>query len=375
VADPFRHPIDALASLSPSHPIGSPLDKVRVGLLRARLLAAPEAAVWAAPEEPTAARLAAEGFSPDMVDRFFRPFLGGIFFDTDLNTSSRLYEFVMRALATGANCLPAAGIGAVPAQLAGRLPPGSLSLNSPVAAVEAGDPATGRLPAAVLAGGGGRVTARHGVVVAADWPAVERLGLGGGGGGGGARQKPSPAGTGPAVGTACVYFSAPTAPLGGAPLLMLNGNVRGGGSGGLLNNATCLSSVAPSYAPPGRSLISASTVGCRPDLSDEELIERVRGELQAWLADDAVSAEVRGWTPLRVYRIPFCQPGQRPPTAWGRRVGGAASPTAAREAGGGGQPGVYAAGDWVGPATLDGALASGRAAAAAVVEDAAAAAA
>jgi hypothetical protein len=68
----------------------------------------------------------AEGFSQDIIDRFFRPFLGGIFFDRRLGTSSRLFEFVMRCLATGRNCLPASGIGAVAEQLAARLPPGAL---------------------------------------------------------------------------------------------------------------------------------------------------------------------------------------------------------------------------------------------------------
>jgi hypothetical protein len=58
-----------------------------------------------------------------MIDRFFRPFLGGIFFDAKLGTTSRLFEFVMRCLATGQNCLPAAGIGAVAQQLAAQLPP------------------------------------------------------------------------------------------------------------------------------------------------------------------------------------------------------------------------------------------------------------
>ena len=63
-----------------------------------------------------------------MIDRFFRPFLGGIFFDDRLGTSSRLFEFVMRCLATGANCLPAAGIGAVAEQLRARLPAGAVQL-------------------------------------------------------------------------------------------------------------------------------------------------------------------------------------------------------------------------------------------------------
>lgn len=44
----------------------------------------------------------AEGFSEAIIDRFFRPFLGGIFFDRSLGTSSRLLTFVMRMLATGA---------------------------------------------------------------------------------------------------------------------------------------------------------------------------------------------------------------------------------------------------------------------------------
>jgi len=361
VADPLRHPLDALATLSPAHPIGTPLDKVRVGALRLRLLARGGDAVWAAPEEETAARLAAEGFSPAMVDRFFRPFLGGIFFDTQLRTSSRLFEFVMRSLATGANCLPGVGgMGAVPAQLAGRLGAGVLSLNTPAAAVVEGSGrgAGGRLPH-VLLDGGGRLTARHGVILATDWPASERLLASTAG------PPPKPAGAGPAVGTACVYFSAPTPPLGGLPILMLNGGLTGGAaaSAGLVNNACCPSAVAPAYAPAGRSLISVSTVGTHPELSDEALTERVRAEMGGWLAGDACDA--RAWTPLAVYRIPFSQPGQRPPTAWGRRAGGAADTGAARRG-----AGLFVAGDWVGPATLDGALASGRAATAAVVEEA-----
>lgn len=66
------------------------------------------------------------GFSEAMIDRFFRPFLGGIFFDNNLNVTSRLFRFVMRMLATGSNCLPANGIGAVADQLAAGLPQGSI---------------------------------------------------------------------------------------------------------------------------------------------------------------------------------------------------------------------------------------------------------
>jgi phytoene dehydrogenase-like protein len=73
-----------------------------------------------------------EGFSTAIIDRFFRPFLGGIFFDNELRTSSRLTTFVMRMLATGSNCLPAGGIGAITQQLASQLPADSIRLGTRV---------------------------------------------------------------------------------------------------------------------------------------------------------------------------------------------------------------------------------------------------
>lgn len=69
-----------------------------------------------------------EGFSDAVIDRFFKPFLGGIFFNRELSVTSRLFEFVMRCLATGSNCLPSQGIGAVAKQLASGLPEGSIHL-------------------------------------------------------------------------------------------------------------------------------------------------------------------------------------------------------------------------------------------------------
>ncbi|GFR40132.1 hypothetical protein Agub_g688, partial [Astrephomene gubernaculifera] len=101
VADPLRHPVAGLASLVGGNPVGSPTDKIRVGLFRLKSLLGSVEDLLARPETTTEERLKAEGFSPAIIDRFFRPFLGGIFFDRSLSTSSRLFEFVMRSLATG----------------------------------------------------------------------------------------------------------------------------------------------------------------------------------------------------------------------------------------------------------------------------------
>jgi predicted NAD/FAD-binding protein len=93
LADPLRHPLDAVKSLSPSHPIGSVLDKVLVGLVRLQSLWGDCYEQLEAPETSIALRLKELNFSDQMVDSFFRPFMSGIFFDPKLGTSSRLFTF------------------------------------------------------------------------------------------------------------------------------------------------------------------------------------------------------------------------------------------------------------------------------------------
>lgn len=55
VADPFRHPADGVASLA--NPVGSPLDKALVGLLRLKALLKSPEEVLKAPETSTLERL------------------------------------------------------------------------------------------------------------------------------------------------------------------------------------------------------------------------------------------------------------------------------------------------------------------------------
>ena len=166
VADPLRHPIDAVASLSPSHPIGSPVDKILVGVARLRSLFGDCYDILSAPEDTIMGRLKSSGFSDDMIHRFFRPFMSGIFFNPTLTTSSRLFVFVMRMLATGQNCLPEKGIGEVAEQLRRKLPAGSVRLNAAATAMRDDDETgTGKV---VTTAGGDEIRARRGVVVAVE---------------------------------------------------------------------------------------------------------------------------------------------------------------------------------------------------------------
>lgn len=132
VADPLRHFADGVGSLF-NNPIGSIRDKLTVGTLRVRAAVKSVADILTSAETTILSRLRSEGLSEAMIDRFFRPFFGGIFFDRELQTTSRLFEFVFKCLALGSNTLPAAGIGAIPQQLAANLPEGSLLLDSRVA--------------------------------------------------------------------------------------------------------------------------------------------------------------------------------------------------------------------------------------------------
>eukprot|EP00884_Botryococcus_braunii_P017120 jgi/Botrbrau1/4091/Bobra.152_3s0041.2 len=294
VADPFRHFLDAVKSLVDGNPIGTPQDKLLVGLFRITSLFKPVDVILSSEEMTTLERLEAEGFSQSIVDRFFRPFLGGIFFDRTLSVSSRLFEFVMRMLATGENCLPARGIGSISLQLAQQLPPGTIQLGAEVERV-GGAASSGRGPYVTLVDGT-TVQAGQAVVVATEGPVAERLlGL---------ALEGYPSKPEPAVGTCNIYFRAPKA---ASPLniLYLNGTDTG-----IVNNACFPSTVAPSYAPSGQTLVSVSTIGTFPNLGDENLANVVKRELALWFG----SASVDDWELLRVYRIPYAQPNQARPS-------------------------------------------------------------
>jgi phytoene dehydrogenase-like protein len=347
VADPARHLADGLASLF--NPIGSVLDKIRVGVFRVKSVLGyinNDEVLSEGNETTTLVKLRAEGFSEAIIDRFFRPFLGGIFFDRGLNTSSRLFVFVMRMLALGENCLPAQGIGSVSLQLASRLPPETILLNTPVVSITKSGELKGSslpsLPSVTLADGS--VVKARAVVVATDGPTATRL-LGS------ALDECPSKDSSTAVGTCNLYFDAPRPPLAGN-ILYLNGTFNDSSTsndptfpGSLVNNCCFPSEVAPTYAPPGHTLVSVSTVGTCDEMNDAELQSRVLSELSSWFGGEVLTT----WRHLKTYRIPYAQPNQAPPTDFYRPQG----------LGGG----VWVVGDHRAAATLDGALRSGRTAA------------
>ena len=321
LADPRSAPLAALRSLF--NPVGTVADKMRVARL-AWLVerGSPERQLETSEQLTLDFLRGSLGFSPAMIDRFFRPFFGGAFLDKPLATSSRLFRSVFRMFLEGDAAVPAAGMQAIPRQIANRLPPGSVCLNARVARVEKGT---------VTLDTGEELTARA-VVVAAEGPEAARL-LGG--------DIPPPG----SRGSTTLYYATPRPPL-NEPTLVLDGENRGP-----VNSFVVLSAAAPSYAPPGQALLSASVVGL-PAEDDAALDRQAREQLTGWFGP-----EVGGWRLLRVDRIAHALPDQ---------PAGALDPPhrPVRI-----RPGLYVCGDHRDTASIDGAMTSGFRAAQAVMED------
>lgn len=275
LADPFRRPVDAIAGLMA--PVGTLADKARVLLLRARACGGTLEELWQRPETTTLEALRTIGFSEAMIDTFFRPFLGGIFLGRDLATSSRMLEFVIRMMAEGETVLPRLGMGALPAQLAGRLPPGTIRLGTRVEVVR---------PHGVTLTGGETIAATS-VVVATEGDVASAL----------TGHFPAPQ----ARGVTTLYFAAARSPV-PSRVLVLNGDAEGP-----VNTVAVPSDLSPAYAPEGQALLSVTVLGL-PAEDDATLERAVRAQLAGWYG-----AEVAGWRHLRTYRIRWGQPEQAPP--------------------------------------------------------------
>jgi phytoene dehydrogenase-like protein len=81
----------------------------------------------------TSAFLSQRGFGARAIRSFFAPFYGGIMLDRSLDTSASVLLYTFKMLAEGRTVVPAAGMGAIPAQLASALPEGAIRTGHGVA--------------------------------------------------------------------------------------------------------------------------------------------------------------------------------------------------------------------------------------------------
>ena len=318
LADPWRTPGMWWKAIRSE--FGSLSDKVRLAVLRRKLQRTSINDIFHHTERTTKDALVSLGFSKEMIHRFFRPFLGGILLDGELQSSSRMFEFVFKMLSEGDSAVPARGMGAISLQLAEKLPAGSIRLNTHVDSLHESE---------VTLAAGEKQRARA-IVVAAEGPAAAHL-IG----------EVEPA----SRSVTCFYYSADEPPL-AEPLLVLNGD-----GAGPVNNFSVISQVAPSYAPRGKHLISVTVLGTQA-LTEVQLGGFIIAQMKNWFGKVAST-----WQLVRSYRIAHAQPQQLP--------GSLEPPQRAVRM----RPGVYVCGDHRDNASIQGAMVSGRRAAEAVLSD------
>lgn len=313
VMDVFREPWSLLGSALA--PIGSMADKARVALLRFKLRSTSVAAIEKNSAVSTEDYLRHAGFSERMIDVFFRSFYGGIFLGRDLLTSSRMFEFTFKMFSEGHATLPALGMGEIPRQLAGKLNPHAVRLNTRVAQVSEN---------AVVLESGEKIVGGA-VVLATDAFAAARL------------MPRLDAARKEWRSVTCLHFAADRSPLNEA-IIALNGTGEG-----LVNNVCVPSDISAEYAPSGKALVSVSVLGT-PDAADLEA--RVLSELGTWFG-----AQTRDWRHLRTEKITRALPLHPAGT----------HPVDVIERGG-----VVACGDYFSNASIEGAIISGQEAADAI---------
>ncbi|MGW2183349.1 NAD(P)/FAD-dependent oxidoreductase [Streptomyces sp. NPDC001732] len=312
LADPTREPSAAGALLTGR--VVSSRDLAALAALTVRDAVLPASAVRRREDGSTSAALTRAGVSDAAVADILRPFLSGVFLEDRLETSARFFHLVWRSMVRGTLCLPAQGIGAVPAQLADGLPDGVLRLGTPVAEVT---------DTGVLLEDGSEVPART-VVVATDPATATRL---------------LPDLTVPDTRTVTTYYHAMGRTPMAEPTLMVD-------STGAILNTCVLSEVAPTYAPRGTALVSTSVLGT--DLP---------GRAQAVLCRlaELYGTDTSGWQQVAARTVEGALPAMLPPWPLSRT-------TRLR-------PGRYVCGDHRATGSVQGAMASGARAAREVVAD------
>lgn len=298
-------------------PVGSFMDKIRLGNLRARLLEKSNEEIFNDPELSTQHYLEELGFSERIIERFFRPFYGGIFLEPHLETSSRMFEFTFKMFAQGQAALPAQGIEAIPQQLKAQLSKTDFRFQTQVDQVNSGS---------VTLSSGETIEGKQ-IIIACEAPQL----------------LPQLKTTESWKSTTQFYFSAPRSPM-KSKLIGLQY-----GEDSYINNLAVLSDISSARSPRGRSLLSI-TLQNRPSQPEEEVVRTIRSALSP-----IFGSSVEEWEFLRSFHVARALP-QVPNVQYSVPF----EQTRIKD-------GIYIAGDHLLNPSLNGAMLSGELAAKALV--------
>ena len=273
IADPFRRPKALFSTLFA--PVGTILDKINTLWLKNKLQKMSIDTIFTQPEQTTLQQLSDYGFSQKMIQRFYKPFLSGIYLENQLTTSNRMFDFVMKMFSDGDVAIPALGMEEIPKQLVSQLPESSIQYYKKVS----------KIVENTLILEDGTTFEANQIVIATNANELTKQFL--------PNQKTT------AQQVTNVYFEARIAPTKKA-IVVLNAS----STKKWVNNLTVLSNVSKMYAPPEKVLISISYNGLAP-IEDFELAENMKKELEQWYGK-----QVQDWKMIKTYRIDYALPIQ-----------------------------------------------------------------
>lgn len=267
---------------------------------------------------PTLEFLQEFGFGDEAIDRFFRPLLGGLLLDRDLQTDVRQFAYLWSMMEQGQTAIPAQGIEALAAQIVEDIPRYLFRFGNRVSEIlrdDRGHACGVRLDTTEV------IEASEVVIATTADQAAHLLG-----------QET----VDNYKSATCLYFETAT-PCVEGPYLAVNGT-----GSGIVNHIAPLTNVSPAYAPTGKHLASVTVLN-DAGKTDEELAEIVKEEISQWITDKGVNI----WRFIRAYRIDHAQMAQAP--GFLEKLPNNATPL----------EGVYQAGEFTSNPSIDGAVKSG----------------
>lgn len=273
--DPLRQPSKLWAAVVSSAATLS--DKWKIFRLSTSLKRKTLDQIFNAPSETTLNYLTQYGFSNQVITQFFKPFFSGIFLESELKTSSRLFEFIFKMFSEGYAAVPQNGMQEIPNHLLKQLRNSNIHYNCMVNSVEnrkvsttSGDFDFDQLiiatdPSGILPGRKKKALEYHSTVN--------------------------------------LYFAIDQE-LGDEYIGLFSDSK-------LINNISFMNRVASKYAPEGTTLLSVSVVGL-PKIANEKLTEGVREELMSYFNSSAEDIKFIKLFEIR-YALPEVeQPGLDP---------------------------------------------------------------
>ena len=267
--DPIQNPSNLLKAAFSN--VGTFQDKLRLLQLRQSTTSRSTNKIFQENETTSLEQINNYGFSESIINEFFKPLFGGAFLDNELDTTSRMFNFVYKIFSIAPIAIPKYGMKSIPEQLEAKLE-SKISFNTNVVKL---DNKNVFLENETLSADAIVLAANHDSAKQLI-PSIEEI-----------RWNS----------TSCYYFVADSPPF-SSKVVLLNGNNRGE-----INNVFVPTNISKAYSPNNKSIISVSTIGLNNNESE------IRNELNNWFGN-----QTEDWKLLHTYHIEQALPRMSVPS-------------------------------------------------------------